>query len=125
MFHKETKNANPKAETQTKEKPVLEVISPNLKKEVTVNLENVKEKSLDSEESPRQILSTHSIKKLKEKIIGKIEKDIEAKGNLKSHIIFFISANMHLNYEWKLHMLVSTAYKNMVLFAISAVSETF
>ncbi|XP_018571632.1 zinc transporter 9 [Anoplophora glabripennis] len=63
-----------------KEKPVLQVISPNLKKEEQKDiLENVKEKSLEVDEGPKQILSAESIKKLKEKIIGKSEKEADPK----------------------------------------------
>lgn len=63
-----------------KEKPVLQVISPNLKKEEHKDiLQNVKEKSLEINEEPKQILSSESIKKLKEKIIGKSEKEGDLK----------------------------------------------
>lgn len=63
-----------------KEKPVLQVISPNLKKEEQKDiLENVKEKSLEVDGEPKQILSADSIKKFKEKIIGKSEKEADVK----------------------------------------------
>uniref|UniRef100_A0A6P7GIG0 Proton-coupled zinc antiporter SLC30A9, mitochondrial n=1 Tax=Diabrotica virgifera virgifera TaxID=50390 RepID=A0A6P7GIG0_DIAVI len=76
-----SKNKNLQNKSDKKTKPVLEVISPELsavKKETTVVLENVKEKSLQSEneENPK-ILSADSIKKLKDKIIGKGEKETE------------------------------------------------
>lgn len=69
-----------KSNGNDKEKPVLQVISPNLKKEEQKDiLENVKEKSLEVDEEPKQILSADSIKKLKEKIIGKSEKEADPK----------------------------------------------
>ncbi|XP_057671234.1 proton-coupled zinc antiporter SLC30A9, mitochondrial [Diorhabda carinulata] len=70
-------NANTKKDGSKKSKPVLEVISPKLKttvkKESTVVLENVKEKSLQSESENVRILSADTIKKLK----GKGEKEPE------------------------------------------------
>ncbi|CAG9819979.1 unnamed protein product [Phaedon cochleariae] len=85
IFQRQAKN-DPKnsgtTENEIKAKPVLEVISPNLrgeeKQNSTVDLENIKEKSLQEQsedETRKQILSTESIKKLKDKIIGRPEKE--------------------------------------------------
>lgn len=76
-----TEDANTKKDANKKSKPVLEVISPELKptlkKEAAVLLDNVKEKSLQSENGDAKTLSTAPIKLLKEKIIGKTEKEPE------------------------------------------------
>ncbi|KAG5861721.1 hypothetical protein JTB14_031809 [Gonioctena quinquepunctata] len=75
---------DPKNEENAK-KPILEVISPTLKsqlkKEGEVVLDNVKEKSLqvENEEDSKRQTPSESIKKLKDKIIGKVEKDTETK----------------------------------------------
>lgn len=81
-------NCNFKAKTNNdkknvSQKPILEVISPGKLKESSkqseVLLDNIKEKSLDDPDGQPSILSSESIKKLKEKIIGKTESD-ELKG---------------------------------------------
>lgn len=74
------KNSNdPKA---GKQKPVLEVLSAgnlvSLKKS-KVLLENIEEKSLDTSSEQLSFISSESLKKLKEKIIGKTPED-EYKG---------------------------------------------
>lgn len=66
------------------DKPVLEVISPEKiggsSKHSKVILENIQEKSLEKPTEQPKIISTESIKKLKDKIIGKSEKEEESKG---------------------------------------------
>lgn len=65
-----------------KQKPVLEVISSGKikasSKESVVILENIKEKSLEKAPEQSSIISAQSIRKLKERIIGK--SDDEFKG---------------------------------------------
>lgn len=86
--HSKVENKDSKTRIN-KDKPILEVISPDLKiskKEKSAILENVKEKSLHENETDknRPKLSSDSIKKLKEKIIGKGEKDSD-----KSKLYFY------------------------------------
>lgn len=66
------------------EKPILQVIAQgkikDSAKECEVTLENVKEKRLDKPLDQPRMISSESIRKLREKIIGKAEND-QAKGN--------------------------------------------
>lgn len=78
-----------KAENEVKEKPVLDVISSAVNQETLIYEEKAKEKNLEPQEikrqentseQSRQIISSESIKKLKDKIIGKAEKEEDPKG---------------------------------------------
>ncbi|CAG9860785.1 unnamed protein product [Phyllotreta striolata] len=64
-----------------KEKPIIEVLSPDIKastQDKSVVLENVKEKSLEADNEPGKApQKLDSIKKIKEKLIGKVEKEVE------------------------------------------------
>lgn len=57
-------------------------------------LENIKEKSLEKPEAQPSIISSESIKKLKDKIIGKTETDV-TKG--KSFLLFFKEISIIFN----------------------------
>lgn len=66
-----------------KQKPILEVISAGKikasSKESVVLLENIKEKSLEKDSEQSSIISAQSIRKLKERIIGKSDEELKGK----------------------------------------------
>lgn len=75
------KEKTPRDNDISHEKPILEVISSRkIKKQSDVILENVKEKSLDKPSESSSLISSESMRKLKEKIIGRSEKEIDSKG---------------------------------------------